>query len=136
MSKRRNFTEASVRALEPAAARYELMDQKVQGLLVRVNPTGHKAWMLYARFLGPKSMPSPCAIGACNKLTVQQARDIAHDWHAQIRKGLDPRAELKRQKREAEAKRADTFGAVAETFIRVKLPDRRRRVKDEAAATW
>ena len=75
--------------------------------------------MLYSRFKG--GVPTRRAIGDVRKMTVEQARTIARDWHALIAKGIDPKAEQKRQRREQQARQACTFGAVAKEFIEVHL---------------
>jgi integrase len=76
-------------------------------------------------------MPTRRAIGDARKVTVAQARDAARRWHELIAKGVDPQAEQQRQRRQEQAKRADTFSAVAEEYIKVHLEGNRRAHRDE-----
>lgn len=55
------------------------------GFLVKVTPAGRKIFMLqYRTNAGERRKP---AIGRYGEITVKQARSIAQDWLADIRKG-------------------------------------------------
>ena len=55
------------------------------GCLVKVTPAGRKIFMLqYRTNAGERRKP---AIGRYGEITVKQARSIAQDWLADIRKG-------------------------------------------------
>lgn len=70
---------------------YELRDTVVPGLLLKVTPAGRKIFMLqYRTNVGNRRKP---AIGRFGELTVKQARSIAQDWLADVRRGKDPSAE-------------------------------------------
>jgi hypothetical protein len=57
----------------------------VPGFLVKVTPAGRKIFMLqYRTNAGERRKP---AIGRYGEITVKQARSIAQDWLADIRKG-------------------------------------------------
>ncbi|WP_082112785.1 Arm DNA-binding domain-containing protein [Pseudoxanthomonas suwonensis] len=87
--------------IDDATARekdYELRDTLVPGFLCKVTPTGRKVFMLaYRTNWGERRKPS---IGKFGELTVEQARAIAKDMLADIRRGEDPSAE-KRAMRQA-----------------------------------
>jgi len=69
---------------------YELRDTVVPGFLLKVTPTGRKIFMVqYRTNAGKRRKP---AIGRFGELTVEQARSIAQDWLADVRKGKDPSA--------------------------------------------
>jgi integrase len=70
---------------------YELRDTVVSGFLLKVTPAGRKIFMLqYRTNAGNRRKP---AIGRFGELTVEQARSIAQDWLADVRRGKDPSAE-------------------------------------------
>jgi integrase len=70
---------------------YELRDTVVPGFLLKVTPAGRKIFMLqYRTNAGNRRKP---AIGRFGELTVEQARSIARDWLADVRRGKDPSAE-------------------------------------------
>jgi hypothetical protein len=67
---------------------YELRDTVVPGFLVKITPAGRKIFMLaYVAQNGQRRKP---AIGRYGEITVEQARGIAQDWLAEVRRGYDP----------------------------------------------
>jgi integrase len=77
---------------------YELRDTIVPGFLLKVTPAGRKIFMVqYRTNTSERRKP---AIGRFGELTVEQARSIAQDWLADVRKGKDPSIE-KRAARDA-----------------------------------
>jgi Arm DNA-binding domain len=71
--------------------------------------TGRKVFMVaYAANNGQRRKP---AIGRFGEITVEQARAIAQDWLADVRKGKDPSAE------KSTARRAPTVKELFERFI-------------------
>ena len=69
---------------------YELRDTIVPGFLCKVTAHGRKVFMLqYRTNWGERRKPK---IGQFGELTVEQARSIAQDWLADVRKGDDPSA--------------------------------------------
>jgi integrase len=92
------LTKTAVEAATFTAKAYELRDTVVPGFLLKVTPAGRKIFMVqYRTNAGERRKP---AIGRFGELTVEQARSIAQDWLADVRKGNDPSAE-KRTAREA-----------------------------------
>jgi integrase len=85
------LTKSVVDAATFRAKEYELRDIAVPGFLLKVTPAGRKIFMLQYR-TNPGERRKP-AIGRFGELTVEQARSIAQDWLADVRKGKDPSAE-------------------------------------------
>ena len=85
------LTKTAVDAATALAKEYELRDTIVPGFLVKVTPAGGRIFMLqYRTNAGERRKP---AIGRFGELTVEQARSIAQDWLADVRKGKDPSAQ-------------------------------------------
>ncbi|MPZ38330.1 MAG: tyrosine-type recombinase/integrase [Rhizobiales bacterium] len=85
------LTKTAVDAATFGAKEYELRDTVVPGFLLKVTPAGRKIFMVqYRTNAGERRKP---AIGRFGELTVEQARSIAQDWLADVRKGKDPSAE-------------------------------------------
>lgn len=92
------LTKTAVDAAQPGVQDTELRDTVVPGFLCKVTPTGRKVFMVqYRTNAGERRKP---AIGLFGELTVEQARSIAQDWLADVRRGKDPSA-LKAAAREA-----------------------------------
>jgi hypothetical protein len=84
------LTKTAVDSALPGAKEYELRDAIVPGFLLKVTPVGRKVFMVqYRSNAGERRKP---AIGRFGELTVEQARSIAKDWLADMRKGQDPGA--------------------------------------------
>jgi hypothetical protein len=85
------LTKTAVDSAMLAAKEYELRDTIVSGFLLKVTPAGRKIFMVqYRTNAGERRKP---AIGRFGELTVEQARSIARDWLADVRKGKDPSVE-------------------------------------------
>jgi integrase len=103
------LTKTMVDAATSGAKEYELRDTVVPGFLLKVTPAGRKIFMLqYRTNAGDRRKP---AIGRFGELTVEQARSIAQDWLADVRKGKDPSAE------KAAARRAPSVKELCTKFI-------------------
>jgi len=85
------LTKTTVDAATFGVKEYELRDTVVPGFLLKVTPAGRKIFMVqYRTNAGERRKP---AIGRFGELTVEQARSIAQDWLADVRRGKDPSAE-------------------------------------------
>jgi integrase len=124
---KRVLNDRMVKALKPAQVgkRYDVMDALVPGLGVRVTENGTMTFTLVTRYPGSAN-PARRALGAYGEITLEQARTKARDWLALIQRGVDPQAEVERQRLTEQRKRADTFGSVCEVYIREKLSTQRR----------
>jgi integrase len=124
---RKALTDRTLKALKAArhGEHYDVWDTVIPGFGVRVSETGRKTFVLAARY-GGSSNPTRRAIGPYGAITLADARKEAQDWLKLIEAGKDP-AEEKKRHRDAEARRrANTFGSVAEDFIREKLAGERK----------
>jgi integrase len=107
------LTEADVRAAEPRAAAFDILDNVVDGLLARVQPTGHKAYFI--RYKTPDGRRTRTKIGNCSAISLKDARAAAKIELGKIAKGVDINAE--RRAKEAtrrKEKSAITFRAFSE----------------------
>jgi len=95
MSKRFNFTQASISAINspPKGERLVVWDTQVSGLQCRISHQGVKVFSLYRRVRDGK--PERVTLGKFGDITVKQARDEATQINAAIAKGANP-AEIKR----------------------------------------
>jgi len=106
---RLKLTKTVVDAAQPEKAPYELRDAAIPGFLLKVTPSGRKVFMVaYVANNGQRRKP---AIGRFGEITVEQARAIAQDWLADVRKGKDPSAE------KSASRRAPTVNELFERFI-------------------
>ncbi len=82
------LTKSVVDAAQAQTCDVELRDTIVPGFLCKVTPTGRKVFMLqYRTNSGVRRKP---ALGQFGELTVEQARSLAQDWLAEVRRGGDP----------------------------------------------
>jgi integrase len=127
---RNRLTDRKLAALKPEGKRYDVMDTDVPGFGVRVSETGQRTFVLIARYPG-SSNPTRRALGEYPALSLEQARERAREWRELIRKGIDPKAEVERLRREELRKQQTTFGAVAEDYIALRVKAQRRVVETE-----
>jgi integrase len=129
---RKNLTPTLIAGLKPApeGQRYQVMDAQVPGFGIRVTDTGHKAFILRTRYPG-NANPARREIGNCADMSLTDARDRARKWRSMVKEGIDPAIEEERARQETLRKLAITFAAVAEDFIREKLPGERKRKEIE-----
>jgi integrase len=99
--------------------RYTIWDGELPGFGVRVTDK-HLSYIYAGRFPGSKHWTRR-EIGAVDAMTLAAARDTARDWIKLLAKGVDPAAEMERLAQEQARKRADTFSAVAESYIAEKV---------------
>jgi integrase len=90
---------------------------------VRASATA-KSYVIYTRLPGSNS-PMRLALGDAKKMNLAAARKKAREWLDLIEQGKDPRAIVVAARAEVQRKQRTTFGAVAEDFIREKLPGER-----------
>src|SRR6266540_1756609 len=129
---KKNLTDRTLKALNPAnlGVRYEIIDTEVPSFGVRVTDKGQRSFILIARYPGSKH-PARRTLGEYPELSLQAARDKARAWREMIRRGIDPREKDEERRRAERERRTNTFGAVAEDFIKRHLKDQRRAVRSE-----
>ncbi|WP_157779583.1 integrase arm-type DNA-binding domain-containing protein, partial [Cupriavidus pauculus] len=103
------LTKSAVDAAKPEAQAIELRDTLVPGFLCKITPAGRKVFMLqYRTNAGERRKP---ALGMYGELTVEQARSLAQNWLAEVRRGGDPGAA------KAEARKAPTVEELCKKFM-------------------
>lgn len=103
------LTKSAVDAAQPQAQPIELRDTLVPGFLCKITPAGRKVFMLqYRTNAGERRKP---ALGLYGELTVEQARSLAQNWLAEVRRGGDPGAA------KAEARKAPTVKELCAKFM-------------------
>jgi len=130
-----NLTDRGIRAKKPApdGKRIEYWDTQVPGLGLRIN---HKAKASATDYPSGQFIFSACfqkggnpcrrTLGEIGGMTLEAAREKARDWRQLIKAGKDPAEEEGRQRLAEARRRKITFEAVAEDFIREKLPGERK----------
>lgn len=131
-----NFTEAKIRkaaAEAPPEKAVELFDAQVPGLGVHFNPRkrtaqgdGLRGQYIYVALYPGGKHPSRRTLGKINGLSLDEAREKARAWRRLIDAGKDPAVEVEREAAEEAKRKKFTFGAVAEDYIREKLPGERK----------
>jgi integrase len=110
------------------AAKQDIADAVVPGLMLRVRPSGAKSYALVARFPGSAN-PTRRTIASVGAISLAGAREKARQWHELLQRGIDPAAELEREKVEADRKRNDTVGALCETYLARQVIGKARQEK-------
>jgi integrase len=139
------MTDERINRLPKKDKRYAVYDPACPGLAIRVTPRGHKTFVLGGRYPG-KSQFSRVELGQAGRLTLEQARAKARQWGEWIARGVDPRDEEVRLRKEAETAAAlavtHSFLAVAEEFIARGLRGQRkaatvaREIRTELVPHW
>jgi uncharacterized protein (DUF736 family) len=103
------LTKSAVDTAQSQVQAVELRDTLVPGFLCKITPAGRKVFMLqYRTNAGDRRKP---ALGLYGELTVEQARSLAQEWLAQVRRGGDPAAG------KAAARTAPTVKELCKTFM-------------------
>jgi integrase len=140
---RRVLTDRGIRALQPARSgtRYIVYDTLVPPFGVRVTDKGAKTFVVYKRAAG-ESRPRRIALGGYPLLSLEQARTKAKAALEDLSAGQHPRDRMERERAEEQQRRADSFGAVAEEFIKRHVARLRgakamsATIRQELVARW
>jgi integrase len=122
------ITDRTLRGLKPAPAgkRTVIWDSAVPGLCVRVTDKGAASFSVMRRVKGSASpvrrvlgigWTVPFPAGQPLPYSLALAREDARVMVLKMAKGIDPKEEEAAKRREEASKQANTFAAVAETFI-------------------
>ena len=94
-ARKRRLTELSVKKATPEAAAYLIWDTLQRGLVLRVQPTGAKAWVtIYSRHGRPRWLH----LGDANAIGLADARELAAEAMLAVAKGRDPAADKHAQR--------------------------------------
>ncbi|MBM3577752.1 MAG: DUF4102 domain-containing protein [Alphaproteobacteria bacterium] len=89
------LTKRMVDAAAPEAERYIVWDSVLKGFGLRIEPSGTKTFLVRYRAAGRKRF---VAIGRFGQLTPEQARGLAQETLADVRRGRDPADERRRER--------------------------------------
>jgi integrase len=92
---KRRLTELLVKRQRPADAPYLIWDTKQAGLVLRVQPSGHRSWYCVYRH---HARPRWHRLGNVDAIGLADARMLAAEIMLQAAKGLDPAAEKKAER--------------------------------------
>jgi integrase len=146
---RKRLTARTVETLRPAApdptgkktGRRFIMDAEVSGFGVKVTETGSRSYVLIKRFPGSKN-PAPRQLGACDAMTLEEAREKARGWLKLIAKGVDPAEQERAAELAAARRRENSVASVFEDFVKEKLAGERqgrdveRDMRKEFVVVW
>ncbi len=123
------LTKRLAEATKSASKDTFIRDSETKGFMLKVTPKGKRVYMFYYRTSeGRERRP---AIGEHGKdLTCDQARDIAEDWAAEVKRGNDP--SLARQKK----RKAPTLAKFAETYDKEHISKLKPNGQKERRRIW
>ena len=120
---RKTLNDKMIKALKPEAKRYVQMDKVVRKFGVMVTEKGAKSYVLVTRLPGVPNQQR-LTIETIDRISLEDARELARQWLDKIRKGDDPRIDKQVIKEKSKAPRAtDTIGPhalwidAAETYL-------------------
>lgn len=128
VTKRVRLSDKRIKALRPSERRYDVWDSEAPGLIVQVQTTGHLSYKLCRRMPGMRN-PTRRLIGEVGTMELEEARAIAREWCAMIRRGADPASKTRAAL--AEQRKALTFEQVAEDYITRHVSKFRHKVSTE-----
>ena len=117
------LTKKTVTELQSRPKRYYEWDEKIPGFGVGVHPSGRKSF--YYKYRNAANRQKMYTIGPFGKLTVEQARGIAKDLSADVRKGKDP-ATKKKDMREG-----TTVSEACDRFVKEHVFLKKENTKDQ-----
>jgi hypothetical protein len=119
---KRNLTDKGIQALRPSdvGQRRIIWDALVPNLGLRISDKGHKSFVLVTRYPGQVN-PASRSLGQYGKISLEEAREKAREWHTLIRQGRDPALE-----------RGETFAVVCGEYY-AREGGRLRTAKDQQA---
>ena len=112
------ITDRTLKSLKPASKRYAKMDLAIGGFGVRVSEQGKRTFVLRTRYPGGNGNATWRALGEYPAMTLEEAREKAAHWLKLIARHEDPAAVEDRLAQAAQRKRANSFAAVVEDFVR------------------
>lgn len=95
---KKTITDKAVKALRPADKPYELRDDKLQGFLLRVQPSGVMTY--YFEYKNAAGKRNRHRLGSHPTMTVPQAQKKAREKANEVFDGGDPQAEKKQASRD------------------------------------
>jgi integrase len=120
----KHLTDPSIAkmARAPRGKRVERFDAGAPGLALRITDKGAKSWSAYYRF---QDRHQRLTLGRWPEVGVAAARDQARAVKDQAKAGIDPKEAREAEKAAAGDEAADTFGAIAEEYIKIECLERK-----------
>lgn len=109
------LTDIAIRRIKGADRAYKLADSN--GLYLLVQPNGSRLWRHKFRFAGKEKS---LAYGKYPEVSLAEARERRDDARRLLRRGIDPAAARREEKRDARVRNATAFEAVAREWHEVK----------------
>lgn len=106
------LTTVAIRAFKPAARPFKVPDRN--GLFLLVQPSGAMLWRFRYKAFG---IERKLSLGSFPDVTLKEAREKRDEARAQLVDGVDPVAEKRQRRIEAELAAKTTFALVAEEYI-------------------
>ena len=100
------LTETSISKLDPKARRFDVTDDAIANLCVRIYPGGKKSWVYRYRSNGKSKR---YLIGDAEAISPTKARRKAKRLAGDIANSIDPNAEKERERQEAVRSREGTL---------------------------
>jgi integrase len=108
---REKLTKRLIDSLEPKATPYEVRDSELKGLLLRVQPSGVRAWYFDYRHKGARNRR---LIGRFPGLSAEGARTLCLKLAARAAEGVDLQLEKRTEREEGERAKQSTLRAFLE----------------------
>ena len=107
------LTDTAIKALKPRDKDYKVADEK--GLYLLVTPAGGRLWRV--KFRTQSGAEKKLALGSYPDLSLKVARELRDDARKQLAEGIDPAAKKRMDRHIAKVSAANSFAAVAKTYI-------------------
>lgn len=108
-----NLTERYIKSVKPSDKAYDVYDQVLGGLILRVEKSGVISF--YVRYYNKEGKNNRTWLGHYGKITLTQAKELAKQYLGAISSGIDPQHQKKMVK--AEAKKAKQDAITLKEFI-------------------
>lgn len=113
------LTATAIKAASPREKNYDLRDDEVKGLLLRVGSSGSKSFAWRGN-IKAAAVKVTMKLGDWGDITLDEARDLARECRRLAGQGIDPRAQRKRQEREArveDTRELTTFETIRDDYL-------------------
>ncbi len=107
-ARRRKLTEFYVKRARPERTAFNAWDAKQPGLVLRVQPSGHRSWRVFYRHHG---QPRWYHVGNAASIAISDARRIAARIALAVAEGKDPEAERRAERS------SGTFADLAANYV-------------------
>lgn len=130
---RLKLTNSSIKKIKATGKEFSVGDTEIPGFHLRVNKDGTATFRFkYKNLQGKRRVPS---IGVMGAISADMARQVAVDWYAKTRSGIDIVAVKEEAKAQAKKDEAATLGAFIEKHYKAWLdsqtkPNAQRGKKD------